>query len=417
MRLLVLTDKYYPKPYANAICAQELIRVWKEQGHIVDVLAYEDFNGNPSVWEENQIYYVHPDIRLRFYYYADFVRKTQKGKISKIIANVISKSWGLVVLPWQPFFSFSFPKRIYRKMEELEKKNGYDGIIAIFQPLDTNIAAYKFKKKHPEIPYIVFCVDHIKKAFVQKYFGEKFADGYFWEKRMMENCEAYFFMHSRKEDYNLARYATYQDKLYETDLPRFKLKEYEIPLYDFGEKAEHWVYAGSIGGIDYEPYEMLQIFQKISKNQNRILHLFIRGAEADKIEKMAKKEQWNVKVHGYVDATTLESVMATADVIVSLKTSNQISAKIFECMSYGKTIVHFSGCENDPNVAYLQKYKLGKIVKMYEDEVLQIQKLEEFLQNHTSERANMDEIRKIFEMSTPEYSANKILQCISMVNK
>lgn len=25
MKVLVLTDKYYPKPYANAVCAQALI--------------------------------------------------------------------------------------------------------------------------------------------------------------------------------------------------------------------------------------------------------------------------------------------------------------------------------------------------------------------------------------------------------
>ena len=76
--LLVLTDKYYPRPYANAACAQELIRCWVADGHVVDVLAYEDYDGMPSTWEENAVFYVKPDWRLRSYYYADFFQNTRK---------------------------------------------------------------------------------------------------------------------------------------------------------------------------------------------------------------------------------------------------------------------------------------------------------------------------------------------------
>ena len=45
-KILVLTDKYFPRPYANAMCAQELIRVWTRRGDSVDVLAYDDFDGS-----------------------------------------------------------------------------------------------------------------------------------------------------------------------------------------------------------------------------------------------------------------------------------------------------------------------------------------------------------------------------------
>ena len=57
-KILVLTDKYFPRPYANAMCAQELIRVWTRRGDSVDVLAYDDFDGTPDRWEDNAVYYV-----------------------------------------------------------------------------------------------------------------------------------------------------------------------------------------------------------------------------------------------------------------------------------------------------------------------------------------------------------------------
>lgn len=412
MKLLILVDKYFPRPYANAMCAQELVRVWKKKGFAVDVLAYADFDEMPAKWEENNVYYVKPDNRLRLFYYADTYRNTVKGKIAHFIANILSKIKGLILLPWQPFYSYSFPKSIYVNMCELQEKNKYDGIVAILNPLDSNIAAYKFKSKYPEIPYVVFSVDTLRKAFIEKYLGKKFADGFFWEKKILEKCDAFFYMHARRDDYKLSRYDKYRDKLKETDLPRLKFKNIEnISKYDFGEHGEHWVYAGSIGGEHYNPYKLIDIFRRISVEPKRILHLYTRGAEANKIVKLVKKEKLNIRVHGYVDAKTLESVMATADVIVSLKTSDQISAKIFECMSYQKPFVHFSGHRNDPDIYYLEKYALGHVVKMYRESIdEEINNLVSFLDISSGRIADIADIKKLFEMSTPEYSASKIIE-------
>lgn len=418
-KLLVLTDKYFPRPYANAMCAQELIDVLSKENYIVDVVAYEDFDGTPSKWNGNDIYYVKPDERLRLFYYADKNRNAWKGKLAFITANVLSKVKGTILLPWQPFYSFSFPRRIYRKMCELQEKNQYDGIIAILNPLDSNIAACKFKIKYPEIPYIVFCVDTLRKTFLENHFGKNFADAFIWEKKILEKCNAYFFVRSRREDYSADRYKPYRSKLKETDMPRLKVKDVKnIPQYDFGEDAEHWVYAGSIGGPHYDANEMLEIFKQISNNPKRILHLYTRGREAEQIEKVARSEHLNIYVHGYVDADTLKSIMATADVIVSLKTSDQISAKIFECMSYGKPVVHFSGHRNDPNAHYLEKYELGHIVQMYtNDKQIELEKLLSFLNNTIGQNADMERLKNSFEMSTPEYSVKRILEEIERANK
>lgn len=417
-KLLVLTDKYFPRPYANAMCAQELIDVWANDCD-VDVVAYEDFDGTPSQWSGNNIYYVKTDERLRLFYYADKNRNSRKGKIAHIAANILSKGKGIILLPWQPFYSFSFPRRIYKKMCELQEKNKYDGVVAILNPLDSNIAACKFKSKYPSIPYIVFCVDTLRKTFVEQHIGKKFADAFMWEKRILQNCDAYFYMSSRKEDYALERYNPYRAKLKETDLPRFKIKNVaDIPRYDFGEAAEHWVYAGSIGGAHYNPSEMLEVFKQISDNPKRILHLYTRGGEAEQIARWARNENLNIYVHGYVDADMLKSIMATADVIVSLKTSDQISAKIFECMSYGKTVVHFSGHVNDPNVNYFYKYQLGHVVKLYSNnKKKELEDLKCFLQKAEGHIADMDDLKNTFKMSTPEYSAKRILDEIDIANK
>lgn len=414
MNLLILTDKYFPRPYANAMCAQELIRAWNKIGYKTDVLAYKDSGIQIDKWEGNHIYCVQPDDRLRLFYYADAHRKKAVGKLAYIGANILSKVKGTILLPWQPFYSISFPNRIYRKMCQLHEEKHYDGVIAILNPLDSNIAACKFKKRYPDIPYVVFCVDTLKKSFVQKYIGTHFADGFFWEKRILQKCDAYFYMAAREKDYEPARYDPYRNKLHMSDMPRFKVKDLScIPKYDFGEQGEHWVYAGSIGGPHYNPWQMLEIFKKVSHSPKRILHLYTRGAEAERIEALAKAEKLNVRVHGYVDAKTLESIMATADVLVSLKTSAEVSAKIFECMSYGKPVVHFSGHLKDPDVYYIKQYTLGSVIKMYdENREKQIQNLITFLNNFVGKSVDLVSLLQVFKMSTPEYSAKEIEKII-----
>ena len=413
MKILVLTDKYFPKPLANAVCAQELIRVWNNCGHTVDVLAYDNYDETPREWEGNRVFYVKPDLRLRLFYFADAYKNTKKGKRANFFANVLSKVKGALLLPWQPFYSFSFPNRIYKKLCELTTENDYDAIVAILNPIDSCIAANRFKKKNKNIPYVVFSVDTLKKAFLQKYVSTKFADGSFWVKRILKCCDAYFYMQSRREEYAYKKYDKYRDKLVETDLPRFKIKDCsKISPYDFGEPAEHWVYAGSIGGVHYNSDGLINIFKKISNNRKRILHMYVRGEEARRIADIAQKENLNIKVHGYVDFATLERVMASADVIVSLKTSDQVSAKIFECMSYGKPIVHFSGHKEDPNVGYLEKYPLCKVVKTYSNDIRgEILALENFLKTISKGTCiDVTDLKIIFYKSTPEHSAKEILE-------
>ena len=87
-------------------------------------------------------------MRLRLFYFADAYKNTKKGKRANFFANVLSKVKGALLLPWQPFYSFSFPNRIYKKLCELTTENDYDAIVAILNPIDSCIAANRFKKKN-----------------------------------------------------------------------------------------------------------------------------------------------------------------------------------------------------------------------------------------------------------------------------
>ena len=416
MKILILTDKYYPQPYANAICAQELIRVWRKGGHSVDVLAYGNGDGSPYEWEGNRVFYVKPSIKLKLLYFADSHRGTKKGKIAGRLGRFISRLLCLLLLPWTPLESATFPKKIHKQLNKLYLAEHYDAMVSVLNPLTSAIAADKLKKAHPELPYIVYCVDDLRLGLVRKYFGEKVADPFYWQKRILNCCDAYFYMESRRADYSRPEFDSYRGKLVETDLPRLKIKDCSgAEKFDFDNGGENWVYAGSIGGIHYSADQMINIFERVSpKGCKRILHMYIRGSEADRINTLVRKNGLNIRVHDYVDAGTLEQIMVSADFIVTLKTSDQISAKIFECMSYCKPLIHFSGCKEDPDVKYLEKYPRCKVVRMYSGDLAgEISALSDFIVESKNEAGfDPNRLEKIFEKSTPEYSASAIIERI-----
>lgn len=413
-KILVITDKYYPRPYANALCAQELIRAFQKRGFEIDIIAFQDSGIEmPRVYEGSDIYPVQPDWRLKLFYYAENFPQKALAKICKLGAHFFSKSKAIFLLPWTPLYSFSFPRRIYHLMERLQTENHYDVVISILNPFEGTYAAMKFKQKHQDIPFIIYAVDTIEKSRFHSGITGKIADPFFWEKRFLDACDAFFYMQSRSERYAQVRFQAWRDKLIVTDLPRFTLQDYEILPYSFGKSGEHWVYAGSLGGVHYPVEDAIKFFLSLPQDRQRTLHFFGRGQGLKTAQRAQKEAQERIIAHGYVDSKTLQSILCSCDVLVSIKYSDQISAKIFEYISYRKPIVHFSGHPEDPDVIYYQKYPLAFVVQTYKADFEQSdERLMDFLERIKGTTVSQEELLRIYETNTPEYSINRILEVI-----
>ena len=416
-KILFVVDKYFPKPYANALCAQALMEEFCTRGYEVHTLAFQD-SGIPLPEQKNgvQVFGVKPDLRLRLYYYSANFPQSKWSKPAKLAAHLLSKSKRLLMLPWTPLYSYSFAKRICHRITDLHRAHSYSAVIALMGPFEGCHGAMLFKKKYPSVPFAIYAVDTMRKPAIAERFGETFGSGLFWEKRLIQVADTYYYMQSRSADYARPEYVAYQRKLIPTDLPRLKVLDLrETQNYIFApEGAEHWVYAGSVGGRHYNADAMIRWFLQLAGNKKRVLHLYSRGLTTALKEQIV---QSNGKIcwHDYVNADTLKSIMKSADVLVTLKTSDQISAKIFECISYRKPIIHFSGHRDDPNRKYLAHYPLGYIVDTTKPmEVADIQKLESFLSGCRGKTVDAEELKERFKMSTPEYSVDVIMEGLGL---
>lgn len=415
MTILFVTDKYFPKPFANAICAQEMIDCFLEIGYEVHVLAFEDaYTKQISNWNGAYVHVIKPDCRLQLYYYADNFPTQRSSKIARKVASFLSKSKGLALMPIQPFYSIAFPLRICSKIEKLHERYQFDGIVSIYNPFDGALGATIFKKKHPEVPLVIYNVDTMVKAALKKYFNGIFADFFRWEKLFLKYCDGYFFMESRKDRYQQTRFLEWKDKLIGVDLPRFSVKKFNrvCEVEDpYVRPAEHWVYAGSLNAKDYPVADLIDFFLGLPQDKKRFLHFFGRGNQLEKIRQWEKTSNGKVIAHGYTEFEQLKANLFYADVLVSIKYSNQISAKIFEYLSYGKTIIHFSGNIEDPDVQYLNKYPKAYIVKTYlADEKKSFAQFLSWYQQQNDINCDDKLLNELYQKSTPEYSVDKIIK-------
>lgn len=407
MKILILTDKYYPRPLANAVCAQSIANQLNKMGHIVNILAFKDtgirnVNPNPKI----PVYYIKPDYRLRLRYYVANFSNGRFVKVAAAIYIAMNRIKKIIYMPFFPLYSIYFPYRINRLIEKINFKRNYDIIISTFGPLENSIACFNFKKKHKKILWIVYSVD----GFINhrhKFLTKKGNTHNYWLPKFLDKCDLFIYMRSRKKEYADSYFDKWRYKIKCSDIPLMINDPIEMPPACLNE-VEQWVYAGSLGPPHYITDDLIEIFMGLKDGKKRELHFYSYGDSCEKLKTIKASAQSKVICHPYIAHDKLMIIYKNADVLVSMKYSDQISAKIFEYMTYGKKIVHISGCNSDPDVHYLLKYAKGIVLEPYKyskDKCIKILlgKLYNFAEKETD--------LSYFKMNRPEYTADVILNC------
>ena len=412
-RILFVLGNYYPKPYANSICAQNIIDLYLKDNCVVDVICIQR-PGSERINKLNgvNLHYVQPNFRLKmFLLYAD-----TKNKFFKILYHFLGKlmsfAFRLFCFPWLPRMSFSLSNRYYKCIKDLAENNSYDGVISFVNPLDGALGMVKFKKRTKKhLKWIVYCIDtltnskdktHPKKCYLYKKF--------------LQYCDKYIVMKSNKTEYGLPYLNDYKDKISVCDLPFVlksdsKIDENTASLYQFDNNHEHWSYFGSIGGKHYSYVDFLDFFFALPDDKKRVLHFFTRGSDINYDFASKESEYKKVIMHGYVNPETMSTCLECSDILVSIKYSNVISAKYLQYMSLGKRIIHFSGCESDPDIKYLSKYNNAIILTPYISSFEEMVKY--FLAYKENKSMSFEEVKKVFIQNTPEFSKKIIDEAIN----
>lgn len=396
-RLLILTDYYLPKAYANGECVKRLVDEFIKDGFIIDLICYKYLNKTLLKKDNGINYYpMKPNFRLNCFLKAEEYKGTLRGKINHFFGKLSSIVKKALFYKYLPLVNLSFPRRIKRKVLELINTNKYYGVISALKPMDTNYAISKLvDKKLINCPWIIYCLDTLVDPTNKKAVS-------YWYDYFVSRCTKFFYMESRKQEVYQYTSKPHQDKLVEADIPLLIEPNKECSCSLLEKDIEHWSYFGALGNKHYKTDDLLNMFFSLPNDKKRILHFFSRGRNVDKKYLDMNNEYKVVIEHGYVDKDKMEEYMNSSDILVSLKYSDQISAKIFEYIGFKKPIIHISGHQKDPDIKYLEKYPNALIISTSKMDVPQMVK------SYKAWKKSETNDLSCFEKNTPRYSVNEI---------
>lgn len=390
-KILVVSSKSYEKARADGLCGKNL----KEGFHNNDVflLGYADIEGSGLLNRGNNEY--------EFFYHEN---KKKGNKYLKIAERLI-----------KPEIDYELVRQFERNIELIIESEKIDTLIAVFFPLETVVAVSDIKKKHPEIKTILYEVD--SSTDVEYYLSR--LDKYYISAymRYMKSIYTYF-------DYVLVMNAHYRH-VYECfgNVLGNKLKRIDSPVLCFNEQLDYdnrkdrdtvnFFYTGFLNSDTYSPLPILKFFELNGDKKCWRLHFYSRG-NCEKMLKEASEKDERIRVHGYVSKDELNRSLRGADVFLSVSYDfkpNSIPSKVFEYFNSNRGVIHFCEKENIFTREYMNKYPRGYVVYnsgLREDN----DKALNFIGKILNDELPKIDAKHMFEMNTPEYSANLIKELL-----
>lgn len=411
MKTLVITDKYFPKAHANSICIQNVIEKLQEMGHECDVLAYRD-TGIKSIKEYHgiSVKYIKPDFRTRLFYYTENKPNAKFVKLADFLAISLNRLKKMIMLPFFPLYSISCPKRIFKKAMEMHRANNYDMVISVYCPFDAVLGAYWFKKKNEKVKWCIYSVD----TFINyRYsFLKNRGNNNRWLFKFLDLADGFIYMKSRENEYNNERFTKWRNKMYVSDIPCMIENLADGMSNQINNNSDDWIYAGALYSPHYNSDDLIKIFLNLPSDRRRVLHFYSSGRELEELKHYEIETEGKIQCHEFVPHDELLKIYQSANVLVSMKYTAQISAKIFEYMSYKKPVLHISGTIEDPNAIYINQYSKGLVINAFDGSSLKhkVNKVVEWIENINEVDSSLDE--DFFIMNYPEYTATMLLKMV-----
>jgi glycosyltransferase involved in cell wall biosynthesis len=143
------------------------------------------------------------------------------------------------------------------------------------------------------------------------------------------------------------------------------LRRFEYARYFYNDKV-NISFTGSLASNIRNPKYTAKVFSKLLEyNHDFNLHFFINGNYGSELNKLFTKFQNQVINHGQVSSEIAHAAMSDSDFLLSVGNNdiNQFPSKIFEYMSTGNPIIHFTKSEKDPVNIILEKYSNALIIR------------------------------------------------------
>lgn len=414
MKILFLTDTWFPRMTANAICVKNISEELIVQKNEVYVCAYGD-RRCPKEEDGIKFSYIRPSFSRLFLNMGKY-KNTTSAKVYKILGKILNSIRRIMLLPFYPIVTFVVPYRWLKAYKNVKSAVDIQKVVSVVAPDESLFSGYLIKKNFPNTKWIVYYIDagtnvlkgttfeHFKRTLQKKAIR--------WENKILEKADKIIVMEGHSEYYRRTLSSTNIGKLVVADVPLLKIsqKNGNAEALNF-HNTERWVYTGNMNGKYYHPKKLCDVFIEYCNIRQAELHLYGPSDCLDFLYSIQKNHR-NIIWHGMKSHEEVIEAQSNADVLVYFKCENldSISGKLFEYIAHGKPII-FIGPSDDINSFQLSKYSKGLALSINKDAKENAVEIKNFLTRIAKEpKIQREVIESVYSLCLPKTTANIITQ-------
>lgn len=407
MKKILFTIQWYPaKDSANVLCDDKIIQeVLKTDNYEIHCLVYKP-NGFAKFDIINgvRIHRFSRGLYFRYYLWA----RENKSKIGASINRIILRIKQILTIPSYPCYEPLATLKYAKEAKKLHKKEKFDIVISEHHGFDTLYAGHALKKYDPNIKFVPILWDPFTGKEPAKYLPKGYAEKKLLnsESKILSNADCIIAMMSSIEYHKkMSINKAYYDKYRFLDIPGIiKPKESLADAKFIDESKINIVYSGVLSLPERDPSYIVELLNQTKYAKDINLVFLAIGNGVDKLYGLKETFSGNLVINGYVSREEINAIYHKSDVLLNLGGSNpyMVPSKIFEYMSYGKSILSTYYIDDESSKKYFEKYPLALCIDERKNKDKNKAILEEFIGSKLNKKIEFEDVKKAFPYNLPE---------------
>lgn len=279
---------------------------------------------------------------------------------------------------------------LLNQAKAINRNSKIDVIISVSFPFYSHVAAYKYKRCHPDVRWVTFTTDPFAYSESNPIVGYKKSRAILTELRIYENSD----------------YCIVTEELYPNLIDDFKISPSKILKLPFlltnqpsednsGESPNeiNVLYAGYLYYKIRNPKLMMESFSHID---NMKFNLYVAGDRHCR-KYFDREFPSNIHINGLVPREKYLEILTWNDVFINLSNTIRLQApsKLLELISTGKPVINFYHYQ-DSGYHIVDMYPLGLNISCELDIADIVEQMKLFINQNAKKRIDYAEIREIF---------------------
>lgn len=404
--ITMIVDSYLPLPTAVGICAEKIVNELKSDNNI-SVICIK--NSSQQVDKENidgyKIYRTSTKYRNEYH---SLTRKD--GTANKLLLMIYRITNSIKTSLNKETIDRYLVDSINDQLIEVNAIEKIDTIIPLCFPFESIISAINFKKEMKSnaliLPYIFDNFSNSASLHRNNFIRMiKMRRNLQLERKSLSEANHIIAMHPLRNHFESNNIIDSNDVTY---LEHPLLTKNNNPDESQKNTCTKLNYSGGVFNKVRDPSYPLEILKRVSLKTNIFIDFFIFGSAYKKVQCFCEENKNISKCHDQITNKMIIKEYSKANVLINMGEieGKQISSKVFEYISLGKPIIHFSYIENCIVSEILEKYPLALTILHKNNYEESSNSIIEFIEKTKEKNIDFEEIKNIYPEAIPKITAD-----------